>query len=177
MNILKRAKYLALNGISIYTTDSFRAFLYEKAKINPLFFKQKNLIKQFCLLDDYDVLICIKHWADGKDKVLKLLSNTLINRNLLKIKSVNKNDIQKNLKQLRNIAVTKFNIGEEEVKYLVFSISIKNETYNFIDNEIKFLQKNGVLINPSDIKKEFSINTENSKIIKHYICYPKDCSK
>ena len=37
MNILKRAKYLALKGISIYTTDSFRAFLYEKAKINPLF--------------------------------------------------------------------------------------------------------------------------------------------
>ena len=78
---------------------------------------------------------------------------------------------------MRNIAITKFNIDEEEVKYLVFSISIKNETYNFIDNEIKFLQKNGVLVRTSDIKKEFSINTENAKIIKHYICCPKDCRK
>ena len=54
---------------------------------------------------------------------------------------------------------------------------LKNETYNFIDNEIKFLQKNGVLVRTSEIKKEFSINTENAKIIKHYICYPKDCRK
>ena len=66
-------------------------------------------------------------------------------------------------------------IAQKEVQYLVFPISIKNETYNFIDDEIKFLKKNKVIINLSNIKNEFSMNTKNSRIIKHYICYPKEC--
>ena len=27
----------------------------------------------------------------------------------------------------------------------------------------------------SEMKKEFSVNTQNSSIIKHYICYPHAC--
>ena len=57
----------------------------------------------------------------------------------------------------------------------MFPISIKNETYNFIEDEIKFLKKDNSLINLSKIKKEFTINTRNSSIIKHYICYPEGC--
>ena len=175
MNVLKRAKYLVKKNISIYTTPTFELFLYEKEEINESFFNYKNLLQSFSLLDDSDILTCIKNWTNENDKVLKLLSDTIINRKLLKIKSINKDEMQKELRKLRKIIVRKFNVSEDDAKYLVFPISIKNETYNFVDNEIKFLQKNNVLINLSDIKKEFSINTQNSRIIKRYICYPKDC--
>ena len=95
---------------------------------------------------------------------------------LLKIKSVQKSEIKKELKELSRQAMKQLKINEEDVKYLVFPVTIQNETYNFIDDEIKFLKKNNTLINLSDIKKEFTINTKNSSIIKHYICYPKVCS-
>ena len=65
-------------------------------------------------------------------------------------------------------------LNKEEAKYLVFSISIKKQTYNVLDNEIIFLKKNNKIINLSEIKNEFNIDTQNSKIIKHYICYPEE---
>ena len=90
---------------------------------------------------------------------------------------MNKSDITKRVDKLRKIAQKKFKLHSAEAQYLVFPISIKNQTYNFIDNEIKFLKKNNVLVNLSDIKHELNMNTRNSRIIKHYICYPKECEK
>ena len=52
-----------------------------------------------------------------------------------------------------------------ESTYLVFQINSKNQTYNLLDDEIKFLGKKNNLIYLSEIKNEFNINTENSKII------------
>ena len=69
------------------------------------------------------------------------------------------------LKKIKKLAIKKFKITDNDANYLVFPITIKNETYNFNDEEIKFLKKNNILINLSDIKKEFSISTKNSKII------------
>ena len=117
----------------------------------------------------------MKNWTQAKDKVLQILSTTIIERKLLKIKSVNKMDIQEKLKAIKKKAIKKLNIKKIDADYVVFPISIKNETYNFIEDEIKFLKKNNSLINLSEIKKEFTINTRNSSIIKHYICYPEGC--
>ena len=105
----------------------------------------------------------------AKDKILNILSTTIIDRKLLKIKSINKSKIKDKLKKIQNKAIKKLNINKSDVDYLVFPITIKNETYNFIEDEIKFLKKDNSLINLSKIKKEFTINTRNSSIIKHYI--------
>ena len=175
MKVLKRAKELIENKNMIYTTPQFELFLSKKGKINQTFFKTNNLLHQFSLLDDSDVLICMKNWTQAKDKVLQILSTTIIERKLLKIKSVNKMDIQEKLQAIKIKAIKKLNIKKIDIDYVVFPISIKNETYNFIEDEIKFLKKNNSLINLSEIKKEFTINTRNSSIIKHYICYPEGC--
>tara|TARA_Y100001968_G_C19446010_1_gene765382 strand:+ start:1987 stop:3234 length:1248 start_codon:yes stop_codon:yes gene_type:complete len=177
MKVLKRAKKLAKKGEPIYTTPAFRVFLYETSKINKLFFKKHNLLDKFALLDDYDILTCIKNWQYSNDTVLNLLSKTIINRDLLKIKPVKKSELKSELKKIKNIAAQKLTISYEDLEYLVFPISIKKATYSFIEDEIKFLEKNNTLINLSDIKKEFNINTRNTSIIKHYICCPKNCMK
>jgi len=175
MKVLKRAKQLTKKGISIYTTPAFKVFLYEKKKISEVFFNTKNLLEEFSLLDDYDILTCIKNWQHEDDIVLSLLSKTIINRELFKIKSINKKDMQAELNKIRKIAEKKLTVFNDDLNYVVFPISIRNETYSFIENEIKFLDKDNTLMNLSDIKKEFSINTRNSSIIKHYICCPKTC--
>ena len=175
MNILKRAKYLANNGFSIHSTPAFKPFLYEHEKINEKLFNQKKLLDPFALIDDYDIFNCIKNWINADDKVINILSKTIINRKLLKIKSIKEEELDFKLKKIRSITMKKLNINKNDVQYLVFPIRISNETYNFNDNEIKFLTKNNVSIKLSDIKTEFNISTENSNIIKHYICCPKDC--
>ena len=175
MKVLKRAKELSENKNMIYTTPQFELFLSKKGKITQTFFEKNNLLHQFSLLDDSDVLTCMKNWTHAKDKVLQILSTTIIERKLLKIKSVNKMDIKEKLKAIKIKAIKKLNIKKTDIDYVVFPISIKNETYNFIEDEIKFLKKNNCLINLSEIKQEFTINTRNSSIIKHYICYPEGC--
>jgi len=175
MHILKRAKHLIEKGVSVYSTPAFKPFLYETEEINEKLFIQKKLLNPFALIDDYDIFNCIKNWLNTDDKVIQLLSETIINRKLLKIIAVEKEELDVKLKELRLITREKFNINHNDVQYLVFSIRTSNETYNFNDNEIKFLTKNNVSIKLSDIKTEFNISTENSNIIKHYICCPKDC--
>jgi HD superfamily phosphohydrolase len=175
MKVLKRAKELSKNKNIIYATPQFQLFLSKKEKINLNFFEKNNLLHHFSLLDDTDILTCIKNWTQAKDKILNILSTTIIDRKLLKIKSINKSKIKDKLKKIQNKAIKKLNINKSDVDYLVFPITIKNETYNFIEDEIKFLKKDNSLINLSKIKKEFTINTRNSSIIKHYICYPEGC--
>tara|TARA_B100001250_G_scaffold411687_1_gene440921 strand:- start:556 stop:1794 length:1239 start_codon:yes stop_codon:yes gene_type:complete len=175
MNILKRAKQLVSQGKMIYSTPGFKPFLYEKKIINEKLFIKKNLLHSFSLIDDYDIFNCIKNWMNSDDKVLQLLSRSIINRRLLKIQSINIEDLEQKLEKIRKLAMGKFKLKDDDVQYLVFPISISNETYNFNDAEIKFFKKKNVLIKLSEIKKEFNINTENSKIIKHYICFPEAC--
>ena len=175
MHILQRAKHLIEKNNSIYTTPSFKTFLYQKEEITESFFIANDLLEEFALIDDYDILVCMKNWTKENDKVLSILSKTIINRNLLKMIPIQEEEREKELKRIRKVAMHKFNVHEEDVKYLVFSITTKNETYNFNDEEIVFLKKNDNLVKLSDTKNEFNMNRKNAKIIKHYICYPKEC--
>ena len=175
MKVLKRAKQLTKNGSIIYTTPAFNIFLYESEQINENLFNKNQLLDKFSLLDDYDILTCVKNWQYEKDIVLSLLSKTIINRKLLKIKSVKKHKMISELKKIKNYAHKNMKIIDVDLDYLVFPISIKNETYNFIEDEIKFLTKQNTLVNLSDMQKEFSVNTRNASIIKHYICCPETC--
>jgi len=175
MKILKRAKYLASIKKKIYTTPDFEKFLYETQNIDKKFFKNNRLMANFATLDDADIITCIKNWRKTEDTVLRFLSNTIINRQLLKIKSINKKKIKQTITQIKEQAIKKLKIKPSDVEYLVFAISVQNATYNLMNDEIKLLKKNNELIKLSEIKTEFNINRRNASIIKHYICYPEGC--
>ncbi len=173
MQVLKRAKELAQNGFNIYSSPNFKVFLNEKNAINLNFFNKHKLLDKFALIDDSDLLTCLKSWTHSEDQVLKILSNSIINRKLLKIKTFEKKNIKKEIRRLQNIAMKKLKLTLNDTSYLIFPISINNQTYNFVNNEIKFLKKNNVIVNLSEIKNEINMNSKNSRITKHYICYPK----
>ncbi|RPG58480.1 MAG: HD domain-containing protein [Flavobacteriales bacterium TMED191] len=174
MQVLKRAKELTQNGFNIYSTPNFKVFLNEKNAINLIFFNKHKLLDKFALIDDSDLLTCLKSWTHSEDQVLKILSNSIINRKLLKIKTFEKKNIKKEIRRLQSIAMKKFKLTLNDTSYLIFPISINNQTYNFVNNEIKFLKKNNVIVNLSEIKNEINMNSKNSRITKHYICYPKE---
>ena len=174
MQVLKRAKELTQNGFNIYSTPNFKVFLNEKNAINLIFFNKHKLLDKFALIDDSDLLTCLKSWTHSEDQVLKILSNSIINRKLLKIKTFEKKNIKKEIRRLQSIAMKKLKLTLNDTSYLIFPISINNQTYNFVNNEIKFLKKNNVIVNLSGIKNEINMNSKNSRITKHYICYPKE---
>ena len=110
INILNRAKELVQQKYSIYSTPTLLPFL--KNNYTYTDFKNKdNLLEEFALLDDYEIYACIKQWCNEKDKVLSMLSDMIINRNLLKIKIQDKKFSSKIIEKINFIIQKKY--GEQ----------------------------------------------------------------
>ena len=126
----------------------------------------------FSKIDDTDIISCLKYWVNSDDKVLKILADCIINRNLLKIKTVEKKFKKNELLVIRKLIKEQYNLSNDEVDYLVFPIEIENLTYNTVEQEIKFLKSDNEVIKFSDVKNEINMDMQNSKISKYYISHP-----
>ena len=108
VKILKRAKELAIEGVDLYTTPALRFFLYNKIDyadlINEGNFTPGLIAANFTKLDDTDILVSVKYWADHSDKVLSDLSRRLSRRDLFAIELQNDPFPEKRVKELREMA-------------------------------------------------------------------------
>ena len=172
MQILKRAKKLFRINYGLFCTPDFKFFLDKKEVIDEKFFNERDALTHFSKIDDTDIISCLKCWANSDDKVLKILANCIINRNLLKIKTVEKNIKKDELLVIRKLIKEQYKLSNDEVDYLVFPIEIENLTYNTLEQEIKFLKSDNKIIKFSDVKDEINMDMRNSKISKYYICHP-----
>jgi uncharacterized protein len=133
--------------------------------------ESKITIAEFCGLDDYDVLAAIKAWSTHEDKVLSTLCKGIINRQLLKVKyyaePVDKNLIAEKTTE----ACIKLNISKEEATFFVFTGEAVSSTYNFDDEHIYILFKDGSIKDISEVDNALINQNMKGKIKKYYICY------
>ena len=156
----------------VFFVPQISNFLEKKEEINEKFFNERNALIHFSKIDDTDIISCLKYWVNSDDKVLKILADCIINRNLLKIKTVEKKFKKNELLVIRKLIKEQYNLSNDEVDYLVFPIEIENLTYNTVEQEIKFLKSDNEVIKFSDVKNEINMDMQNSKISKYYICHP-----
>jgi uncharacterized protein len=78
VNILKRAKELAQTGADLYSTPALRFFLYNDIGSSDLIdkgtFSPGQIATNFTRLDDSDILVSAKYWADHSDLILSDLA-------------------------------------------------------------------------------------------------------
>ncbi len=172
IRILKRAKYLAMQGANMKVQGSLSLFLshdYQRADFEK---DRKNLLDHFAHLDDFDIISALKQWEFHEDRILSYLSKCLLERKLFKIELKNKpfsSDYLQNVR--RRVEEVNAVNGEEELAYLVFTGEESNSAYSLSKEEIKILYKNGEILPMSEASeqvKDHKINT------KHYLCYPKN---
>ena len=84
MNILKRAKELADNGVELFSSPALHYFLYSKIE-KQHFEASEEALKHFALLDDSDIICAIKVWSSHADFVLSTLCKAFIDRRLFKV--------------------------------------------------------------------------------------------
>jgi uncharacterized protein len=177
INILKRAKELAIAGVQIYSTPALKIFL--ENNFGPNDFKKntltegKTVLDWYSLLDDNDISISIKEWQSHPDLVLSSLSKSLNNRKLFKI-------------QLQTTPVTK--ITEEKIlevitceitgdkalsKYFLITGEITNNAYNKHNEKILVLDKTGK-IKDMQQASDMNLNALTKTIRKYFLCYPKE---
>jgi HD superfamily phosphohydrolase len=176
---LKRAKELANEGTDLYTTPALRFFLYNNLGPSDLTetgkFTPGLIASNFARLDDADILVSAKYWADHSDKVLSDLSGRLLNRDLFAIELQNEPFPVKRVGELAEKAGKLMNVSSDLEDYYVFTGSISNLAYTPDTPEVKILLKNGKTAEISTVSDMFDHRFILERVTKYFLCYPKEC--
>ncbi len=157
--IIKRAKY-----ISAQCQQPLNSFINE-----PM---QNITLAHFCSIDDADVMMAIKNWCNHADIVLSMLCQGILERKLLKVKYHSSFVDDATLSEKRVSTALRFGISDEDAAWLVFTGEVASITYNFDDNPINILFKDGSVKNISTVDDALINESLRGNIKKYYICYP-----
>lgn len=173
INILKRAKELSVNGVKLPASKALQFFLQNN--IDKYTFEQNpEALKQFAQLDDFDMFAAVKMWIQEEDKVLRTLSEMLINRNLYKIEISNAAFSNEKTAMLKIKVANYLNISFEEAGYFVFAETAFNSAYNIKDDNINILYKDDTIKDIAVASDQMNINVLSKPVVKYFLCYPKN---
>lgn len=127
-------------------------------------------IEKFCAIDDHDVMHAIKRWSQHPDKVLSLLCNRLLNRQLYKARIQAEPFEAGFLQEQEAAAISRFGIAPEEVPYLCFTGEATNTLYQTRDERIHILFKDGTVKDISGIDNALIHQNLSAPVKKFYIC-------
>jgi len=172
IKILKRAKQLIQNGEDVFSSSSLKIFLKNNYTIDH--FKKNDVILEiFSKLDDHDIYSCIKEWSNHDDFILSSLSDRILNRKPLKIKTQNEKFSEDKINELKQKVSEKHNISIEDTNYLVFTGKVSNNAYQYHKTHINILMKNGEIKDITDASDQFNIDALSKTVNKYFLCYPK----
>jgi HD superfamily phosphohydrolase len=175
INVLKRAKELALLGVEIYGPPQLQWLLkntFNEENLKNIDHKS-SLIENFVMLDDSDIISSIKVWCSHSDPVLSYLASSLINRKLYKIKISDKPYRKDKIKYYKDIASNTYSVSEDDADYFVFNGEITNSAYESGSENIFILFNSGKIADIRDAS-DIDLAALSKTVKKYYLCYPKE---
>lgn len=135
--VLQRARQLAQNGDLDTQHLPINPHLAYFLKMGCRPITDEEAIGHYLLLDDSDVWSSVKTWSQHSDGILGFLASSLINRRLGKLTIKNTAFTSEELDRLCA------DLTEEEKQYFTSSAELHNKAYNFNDEKINILFKDG----------------------------------
>ena len=173
VNILKRAKYLASQGVELNGTQALKHFLHADYTWND-FEENPAILKKFLELDDFDVMSGIKDWANHSDLILSDLSGRIINRNLLKIRLQETPFEEELAEKMAEGIRNQYGFTHGEERYMLIVDKVKNHAYNNKKGHINLLYKDGHTSDISTAADQMTINALSEPVERHFICFPRE---
>ena len=173
VNILKRAKYLATQGVELTGTQALKHFLHADYTWND-FEENPAILKKFLELDDFDVMSGIKDWANHNDLILSDLSSRIINRNLLKIRLQETPFEEELAEKMAEGIRNQYGFTHGEERYMLIVDKVKNHAYNNKKGHINLLYKDGHTSDISTAADQMTINALSEPVERHFICFPRE---
>ena len=178
VKVLKRAKELAMQGADLFATPALRFFLYNNIGREELgdagIFTPGLIASNFTRLDDTDIFVSAKYWADHDDTILSDLSGRLMTRNLLAVELQNEAFSEERINELKSRAAKYMKIDRQMTDYYVFTNSISNLTYAPDAPEVRILLKNGSIADITTVSDMFEHRLLSERVTKYFLCYPKE---
>jgi len=172
INILKRARKLAMEGKDLFSTPAFKIFLTNNFSKKD-FLADESLLDTFAFLDDSDITASIKVWCSHPDKVLSELCKLLVNRNLFKIIIQENPFTDQEVNDKREEVKRKKNIGDEACDYFVIRDRLVNNAYNAKSDKINILYKDGTVKDIAEAADTLNIREMSAPVEKYFLCFPK----
>jgi HD superfamily phosphohydrolase len=174
IHLIKRAKFLSQSGVVVPATPALQYFLTSVSSTKQSDISQKELhdefLQHFIQLDDYDIWGAIKMWTSHSDKVLRLLSNMLLKRQLFKAKIENDKFAHAEITALEKQVKSNLNLDNEEVKYFVLYGALTNSAYISGNQKINMLKKSGEVIDIAQAADLPNIKAMSKIVKKYYLC-------
>jgi len=173
INTLRRAKELASRGVELEVTRALHYFLYNSVD-KKIFEKGTEPLDFFVELDDNDIWCALKSWANHPDKVLSLLSQNLLTRNLFKIE-MSQTPISPDMITEKTAGYAKiYGLSLDDASYLLSADAITTDMYREEDDSIDILYKDGTIKDISNASDMLNIQLLAKKIKKYYLCFLRD---
>lgn len=172
LQIIRRAKFLAGNGIELFATTPLKVFLKEQPN-KTSFQNNPHLLDLFAKLDDFDIFTAIKEWTISDDKVLSLLCRSLVNRHLFRTELRNEPIPDEEITGRKVMVAKYFSLKADEADYFVFTDVAQNSAYNPRHERINIYFRDGRLQDISEVSDHLTPDILSKTVKKYFICYPK----
>ena len=169
--LLRRAKLLVQSGADLFMSPAFHFFLSNEITMED-FSQTPQVLQQFALLDDFDIMGAVKVWQFHVDKVISLLAKQMINRNLFKIEIDNQPFSQERINYELDLVKAHFGISKDEARFFVQTDALRNNAYNEKKENINLLMKDGTVKDVSQAADNLNIHALSEPVEKYFLCYP-----
>ena len=173
---IERARYLIKQGHKIDASPALSYFLTNQVRLKD-FEKDDTALHYYSALDDVDIFSAFKYWQYSNDQVLRTLSEAILDRKLFKIEISDQPFSTERINSLKQTAMKKFKITEEESAFLVSSDSTSNYAYNPAEDRINILTNAGEIIDIAKASDQLNISVLSVAVTKYYAFYPKNLEK
>ena len=164
LNILRRAKEVVCSGQCV--VDSTRGQVLPTTHYSlPTFLSldpsAPDFLDRFAEVDDDDIMVALKHWQHSDDEILSTLCRDMVNRRLPAIRFSNEP------------FESEKGEGKSETDYFSGTGKLANRSYDFNDQEIKVLYKDGRCLPISEASDQLDRHFLEKQVTKYYHYYPK----
>ncbi len=142
VNLLRRAKDLAMTGKEVFAPPALRFFLYNDVG-KDMFDNDDETLRQYARLDDSDIWSAVKVWENDDDKVMKILAGNLINRRIFKSEFSDLPVPGERVTEIRHHIAEKLGMSYEETAYLYGISTVKKNMYDIYGDSIRVLMTDG----------------------------------
>ncbi|MBN2776623.1 MAG: HD domain-containing protein [Bacteroidales bacterium] len=166
VKLLERLKHLYERDEILVDNQHLEFFLKRRYLSN-----QKEVIQNFYMLDDYDIISLLKQNIYSKDKILAHLSKSVLNRDLPKIIVRKEPFLDTFIENIKQQAIKELNINSQNIDFYVYSGEISNNAYSDIDERINILYGDK-LLDIAEASDMLNLSVLSKVVKKYYVCGP-----
>lgn len=175
-------RLLESNAATLRTTCSPSLLFFLTSQLDVRDVEREQVKRQFCRLDDTDVLYSLKRCMDHDDPVLADLSRRFIERDFFRVTFLQRppgeDEVSEWLDRIASWLVANGLSGQatarENARFYLAHDDTRHAAYETLHDSIRVLDRSGRIRELSETADADAVSALSRSVVKPYVCYPKE---